>query len=54
MREMLRHFVESARRWTASGATRNARLEVDRTTRSIVDLERQLDRVGPPTPRRAA
>jgi len=54
MRMLLRKLVEAAGRLSGPGATHNARLEVDRTTSTIVELERQLDRVGGPDPRRAA
>ena len=58
MRILLRHLADSARRLTGTGAVRNARLEVDRSTLSIVELDRQLGRVAPSRPfqppRRAA
>lgn len=58
MRILLRNLVTSARRFTGTGAVHNARLEVDRSTLSIVELDRQLDRVVPSQPfqppRRAA
>jgi hypothetical protein len=54
MRAMMRNLIEKARRLTGSGAVRNAHLEVDRTRRSVVELDRQLQRVCEPNPRRAA
>jgi len=54
MRSLLRKFVESARRWSATGAAHNARLEVETTSRTVVDLERQLARVSDNPPPQAA
>jgi len=62
VRPVLRRIAEFGRRWTGSGATRNAHIEIERTRASVRSLEEQLRRVGgPPTrrvggppPRRAA
>lgn len=54
MRTLIRHLVGSALRLTGRGAADNARREVDRNTRSIVELDRQLGRVGSPPPGQAA
>jgi hypothetical protein len=54
MRTLLRNLARAARRWSGTGAVHNARLEVDRASRSVVELERQLERVFEPPPRRAA
>ena len=51
---VLRKMVEAGRRLTGTGATRNARLEVDGALRTVIELDRQLRRVSDPTPRRAA
>jgi hypothetical protein len=54
MRAMLRNLIEKTRRLSGVGAERNAHLELDSATRSVVELDRQLRRVCDPTPRRAA
>ncbi len=54
MRGLIRSLVEKGRRLSGTGAERNALLEVDRATRSVVELDRQLRRVCDTPPRRAA
>jgi hypothetical protein len=54
MRSVMRNLIEKARHLSGTGAVRNAHLEVDRTIRSIVELDRQLSNVSEPNPRRAA
>ena len=54
MRSVLRHLLEATRRLTGTGATRNARLEVDGTRRSVVEVDRQLRHVVDGGPPRAA
>jgi len=54
MRTLVRHLVRSARRWNGTGAVRNARLELEASTRSVADLERRLAEVcRDPSPRAA-
>jgi hypothetical protein len=54
MRSVMRNLIEKARRLSGTGAVHNAHLEVDRTIRSVVELDRQLRNVSEPNPRRAA
>jgi hypothetical protein len=54
MRAMLRNVTRRVRRWSGSGAVHNARLEVDRASRSVTEIDRQLRRVTETPPRRAA
>ena len=54
MRTMMRNLIEKARRLSGAGAVRNAHLEVDHINRSVVELDRQLQRMREPNPRRAA
>ncbi len=54
MRAVLRQLIEKARRLGGTGAVRNAHLEVENTTRSVVEIDRRLKSVCDPTPRRAA
>jgi hypothetical protein len=54
MRAVIRNLIEKTRRLSGTGAVRNARLEVDHATRSVVELDQRLRNVSDPTPRRAA
>jgi len=54
MRTVLRNLIERTRRISGNGAVRNAHLEVENTSRSVVELDRQLKRVCDRTPRQAA
>jgi hypothetical protein len=54
MRVMMRNLIKKARRLSGAGAVHNAHLEVDRTIRSVIDLDRQLRNVCESNPRRAA
>ena len=54
MRAMVRKMTKRVRRWSGAGAVHNARLEVDRAARSVIELDRQLRRVTDTPPRRAA
>jgi len=54
MRAVMRNLLEMTRRVSGTGAVRNARLEVEDTSRSVVELDRRLKGVCDPTPRRAA
>jgi len=54
MRALMRNMIEKTRRLSGTGAVDNAHKELDRTTRSVVELDRQLRRVCQPDPRRAA
>jgi hypothetical protein len=55
VRILLRVLFEAARRLAATGALDNAASELQRATRSTVELDAQLDRVLlDPSPRRAA
>jgi hypothetical protein len=51
---MLRNLIERTRRISGNGAVRNAHLEVENTSRSVVELDRQLKRVCDRSPRQAA
>ena len=54
MRAVMRDMIDKARRLTGTGAVRNAYLEVEDTSRSVIEIDRQLKRVCDPSPRRAA
>ena len=54
MRAVLRNLIERTRRISGNGAVRNAYLEIENTSRSVVELDRQLKRVCDRTPRQAA
>jgi hypothetical protein len=54
MRTVMRNLVDKARRLSGTGAVRNARLEVEESSRKVVELDRQLRNVCEPSPRRAA
>jgi hypothetical protein len=54
MRVLLRKFTEVVHQVSAPGATLNARSELERTTASVMDVDRQLDRVRAASGRRAA
>jgi hypothetical protein len=54
MRAVMRNLIDKARRLSGTGAVRNARQELDDTSRTVVELDRRLSRVCDPTPRRAA
>jgi hypothetical protein len=51
---LLRSIADVVRHLTVAGAVRNAQFELDRSTRSVVDLECQLETLREPAPRRAA
>ncbi len=51
---VVRNLIEKTRQLSGTGAVRNAHLEVEKTSQSVVELERQLTRVRDPGPRRAA
>jgi hypothetical protein len=54
MRTVMRNLVVKARRLGGAGAVRNARLEVEATSRRVVELDRQLTSVCEHAPPRAA
>ncbi len=54
MRVVVRNLIQKTRLLSGTGAVRNAHLEVEETSRSVIDLERQLTRVCERAPRRAA
>lgn len=54
MRSLLKVLLEATRRLAGTGAFDNAAFEVQRATRSTVELDAQLDRVLDLPPRRAA
>ncbi|HXQ91252.1 MAG TPA: hypothetical protein VN768_06790 [Acidimicrobiales bacterium] len=54
MLAVMRSMIQKTRRLTGTGAVDNAQRELDRTVRSVVELDRQLQRVREPDPRRAA
>jgi hypothetical protein len=54
MRAVLRNLIERTRRISGLGAVHNAHLEIENTSRSVLELDRQLRRVCDHTPRQAA
>lgn len=54
MRKLVMKLSGAVRWLTGEGAAANARFEVDRETKSVVELQTQLDRVPGRSPRRAA
>jgi hypothetical protein len=54
VRILLRKFTEVVHQATGPGAALNARHELERVTSSVVDVDRQLDRVRASPGRRAA
>jgi hypothetical protein len=54
MRAVMRNLIDKARRLSGTGAMHNARLEIEDTSRTVVELDRRLEKVCDPTPRRAA
>lgn len=54
MRAVLGNLIERTRRISGHGAVRNAHLEIENTSRSVVELDRQLRRVCDRSPRQAA
>ena len=54
MRAVMRNLIDKARRLSGTGAVRNARLEVEESSRRVVELDRQLRSVCEPSPPRAA
>jgi hypothetical protein len=54
MRALMRDLIEKGRRLSGAGAERNARMEIVQANRSVIELDRQLQKVGETPPRRAA
>jgi hypothetical protein len=54
MRAGIGNLIDKARQLSGKGAVRNARQEVDDTRRSVIELDRRLQSVCDPGPRRAA
>jgi hypothetical protein len=54
MRTVMRNLIDKARRLSGTGAVRNARLEVEESSRRVVELDRQLRSVCEASPPRAA
>jgi hypothetical protein len=54
MRILLQKITEVVHQVSGPGAALNARSELERTTASVMDVDRQLDRVRVASGRRAA
>jgi hypothetical protein len=54
MRTAMRNLIDKGRRLGGTGAVRNARLEVEATSRKVVELDRQLSSLCEHVPPRAA
>jgi hypothetical protein len=54
MRVLVRKLIDKGRRLSGAGAERNARMEIVQSNRSVIELDRQLQKVCETPPRRAA